>query len=52
MFELNLGPVALAFSGATSEDAVAEVKQFERSHGERWALAWLDAKGINHEALH
>ena len=51
LFELNLGPVALAFSGATSEDAVAAVKHFERTHGERWALAWLDAKGIDHEAL-
>lgn len=51
LFELNLGPIALAFSGATSEDAVAEVNQFERTHGERWALAWLDAKGIAYEHL-
>ncbi len=51
LFELDLGPVALAFSGATSEDAVAEVNQFERAHGERWALAWLEAKGVKYEAL-
>jgi len=51
LFELNLGPVALAFSGATSENAVAEVNQFERTYGERWALAWLDAKGVNYETL-
>ena len=51
LFELNLGPIALAFSGATSEDAVAEVKEFERLHGGRWALAWLEAKGVSYEAL-
>ncbi len=51
LFELNLGPIALAFSGSTSEDAVADVNQFERTHGERWALAWLDTKGIAYEHL-
>jgi len=51
LFELNLGPIALAFSAATSEDAVREVNQMERVHGERWPFAWLDRKGISYEAL-
>lgn len=51
LFELNLGPVALAFSGATSEGAVAEVNQFERTHGEQWPFAWLVAKGVKYEPL-
>ena len=52
LFELNLGPLALAFSGATSEDAVREINRMERTHGEQWPFAWLEAKGIRHETLH
>jgi len=51
LFELNLGPVALAFSGATSEDAVREINEVERVHGARWPFAWLERKGVEFRHL-
>ena len=49
LFELNLGPIALAFSGATSEGVVREINRMEQQHGAAWPYAWLDAEGIKYE---
>ncbi len=51
LFELNLGPIALAFSGATSEGVVREIKQMERQHGKEWPFRWLDSKKVQYENL-
>ena len=48
LFELNLGPVALAFSGATSPDDVREINRMERQHGADWPLRWLERKGVSY----
>lgn len=51
LFDLGLGPVALAFAGSSSKEDIARVVQLERRHGARWPFAWLDEKGIDHAAL-
>ena len=51
LFDLGLGPVALAFAGATSPDDIARVRQLERVHGGEWPFAWLNEKGVVYETL-
>jgi type IV secretion system protein TrbE len=51
LFDLGLGPVTLAFAGATSPDDISRIRQLERVHGGQWAFAWLDEKGVAYEAL-
>lgn len=51
LFQLNLGPVALAFASATSETDIATIKRLETTHGEEWPFAWLDTKGVQYAHL-
>jgi type IV secretion system protein TrbE len=51
LFDLGLGPVTLAFAGATSPDDISRIRQLERVHGGQWPFAWLDEKGVAYEAL-
>jgi type IV secretion system protein VirB4 len=51
LFDLGLGPVTLAFAGATSPDDIARIRDLERVHGRQWPFAWLDEKGVPYEAL-
>lgn len=46
MFQLNLGPVALAFVAASSKDAVAKIRVLKELHGDRWPEIWLADKNI------
>lgn len=47
-FELGLGPIALAFAGASSKDQIAEVKSFQARHGEAWPFHFLEKNGVRH----
>ena len=51
LFDLGLGPVTLAFAGATSPDDIARIRQLERVHGQEWPFAWLNEKGVSYETL-
>jgi type IV secretion system protein TrbE len=51
LFDLGLGPVTLAFAGATSPDDIARIRDLERIHGRQWPFAWLDEKGVAYETL-
>ncbi|HAT1659258.1 TPA: conjugal transfer protein TrbE [Legionella pneumophila] len=46
LYQLALGPYALAFVGATDPDSIARMKQLELKHGEEWVGQWLSEKGI------
>jgi type IV secretion/conjugal transfer VirB4 family ATPase len=46
LFDLNLGPVALAFVGASSKEDLAAVRDLERIHGIAWPLRWLEKRGV------
>ncbi|MDP9121974.1 MAG: DUF87 domain-containing protein, partial [Acidobacteriota bacterium] len=51
LFELGLGPIALAFlgtpEGMTPADAIAEARRLMALHGESWPTAWLGRVGID-----
>ncbi len=51
LFDLGLGPVTLAFAGATSPDDIARIRELERAHGHQWPFAWLDEKGVAYDAV-
>lgn len=46
LYQLALGPYALAFVGATDPDSIARMKQVEFKHGDTWVSEWLSEKGI------
>ena len=49
LFDLGLGPTALAFTGVSSKEDVAAVLELERQHGNGWPREWLKRRGVNHE---
>ena len=49
-FELGLGPIALAFAGASSKEQIAAIKALQSRHGEAWPYFWLEENGIAHES--
>ena len=46
LYQLALGPYALAFVGATDPDSIARMKQLEFKHRDAWVSQWLLEKGI------
>lgn len=49
LFELSLGPLALALVAVSSKDDLAEVRQLIADHGTDWPLFWFKHKGVNYE---
>ncbi len=49
LFDLGLGPTALAFAGVSSKEDLAAVADLEGRYGPRWPAAWLNLKGIAHD---
>jgi type IV secretion/conjugal transfer VirB4 family ATPase len=47
LYELALGPFALAFVGACDKESVATIKHLERRFGERWIHEWLASRGLD-----
>ncbi|KQN00147.1 conjugal transfer protein TrbE [Sphingomonas sp. Leaf230] len=47
LFELALGPVALAFVGATDKESIETIKGLEARLGRRWVDEWLSLRGVN-----
>ena len=50
LFELGLGPVALAFLGAaegmTLQETLRTADALRSQHGERWTSLWLRQRGL------
>ena len=46
LYDLALGPLALAFVGNTDKESIAIIKRLETVHGERWVDEWLHTKGL------
>ncbi len=51
LFQLELGPVALAFIGASGVDDRMAVKELRRQYGDRWVAQWLKRQGVNPSVL-
>lgn len=47
LFQLELGPVALAFVGASGVEDRKAIKELVRIHGEKWVGFWLQRRGLN-----
>lgn len=47
LFDLNLGPVALAFCAASSKADLRLIDDILDTHGDEFAAAWLHAKGLD-----
>ncbi|STX50171.1 Conjugal transfer protein trbE precursor [Legionella busanensis] len=46
LYQLALGPMALAFVGATDPDSIERMKQLESKYGDEWVSHWLSEKGV------
>lgn len=46
LFELALGPLAMAFVGAGDKDSVAEIRSLQARFGEDWTGEWLAMRGV------
>lgn len=51
LFELGLGPVALAFTAVSSREDVARVRALIQRHGPDWPRAWIAGRGLNAEQV-
>ena len=47
LFELALGPLALAFVGSTDKESIASIKELEGKYGENWVHSWLADRGLD-----
>jgi len=46
LYDLALGPLALALVGASDKESVANIQRLEAKFGERWVHEWLAGKGL------
>lgn len=47
LYDLALGPLALAFVGASDKDSIATIKTLEAKYGDTWVHEWLAGRGLN-----
>ena len=46
LFDMSLGPLALAFTGATGKDDLKRIRALHHDHGRNWPTLWLKSRGI------
>jgi type IV secretion system protein VirB4 len=46
LYDLALGPLALAFVGNTDKDSIASIRSLEAKYGDGWVDEWLRFKGL------
>ncbi|MGB9026569.1 MAG: transporter [Rhodomicrobium sp.] len=51
LFELGLGPTALAFTAVSSREDIAHIRALMKAHGQGWTAAWLKARGLDPETV-
>jgi type IV secretion system protein VirB4 len=51
LFDLGLGPVALAFAGVSSKEQVNHLRGLASRDGKGWPFAWLTELGVDYESL-
>lgn len=47
LYDLALGPLALAFVGASDKESLAAIKNLEAKFGDAWVHEWLAGRGLN-----
>lgn len=48
LFDMALGPVALAFAGASGRENLKRIVELKAAHGSSWPVRWLEERGIGH----
>ena len=48
LFELALGPLSLAFVGASDKESIARILDLEAEHGKAWPQTWLNERRVNY----
>ena len=46
LFEMALGPLTLAFTGASGKNDLKRIRVLAAQHGKTWPIAWLKTRGI------
>ena len=46
LYDLALGPLALAFVGASDKESIAEIRALVEQHGDAWTDEWLERRGL------
>jgi type IV secretion system protein VirB4 len=46
LFSLALGPVALAFTGASGKEDLTEIRRLGHEYGSLWTERWLEDRGL------
>jgi len=46
LYDLALGPLALAFVGHTDKESIATIRTLEARYGDEWVHDWLQLKGL------
>ena len=46
LYDLALGPLAMAFVGASDKDSLATIKMLEAKHGKAWVNEWLKLRNL------
>jgi len=46
LYDLALGPLALAFIGSTDKESLATIRTLEERYGDEWVHEWLHLKGL------
>jgi type IV secretion system protein VirB4 len=46
LYDLALGPLAMAFVGASDKDSLAIIKKLENTHGNAWIDHWLASRNL------
>jgi type IV secretion system protein VirB4 len=52
LFDMALGPIALAFTGVSDRQQLNEVRAFHSQYGAEWPVRWLKARGVDDAAAH
>lgn len=52
LFELALGPLAMAFCGASTKQDLATIQQLRKRHGHRWVEPWLKQRSVRNTLQH
>lgn len=47
LYDLALGPLALAFVGSTDKESIAAIKGLEAKYGDDWVREWLAMRGLD-----
>lgn len=47
LFNFALGPLALAFAGASDKESVQKIQNLEETHGDEWVSVWLESRGLS-----